>query len=48
MNALYQYGTLATIEDYGVRAKRHLGNPNTISKNMKVLRNKDIVEMKGG
>ena len=30
------------------RAKYHLGNPNTISKNKKVLQNKDIVEMKGG
>ena len=30
------------------RTKYHLGNPNTISKNKKVLQNKDIVEMKGG
>lgn len=31
-----------------IRTKYHLGNPNTISKNKKVLQNKDIVEMKGG
>ena len=30
------------------RTKYHLGNPNTISKNKKVLQNKDIVEIKGG
>ncbi|MBQ1702258.1 MAG: orc1/cdc6 family replication initiation protein [Prevotella sp.] len=30
------------------RTKYHLGNPNTISKNKKVLQNKDIVEVKGG
>jgi len=30
------------------KAKYHLGNPNTISKNKKVLQNKDVVEMKGG
>ena len=30
------------------RAKYHLGNPNTISKNKKILQNKDIVEMHGG
>ena len=30
------------------KAKYHLGNPNTINKNKKVLQNKDIVEMKGG
>ncbi len=30
------------------RAKYHLGNPNTISKNKKILQNKDIVEMQGG
>jgi hypothetical protein len=30
------------------RAKYHLGNPNTISKNKKVLQNKDVVEMQGG
>ena len=30
------------------RSKYHLGNPNTISKNKKILQNKDIVEMKGG
>ena len=30
------------------RTKYHLGNPNTISKNKKVLQNKDIVEMNGG
>ena len=30
------------------RAKYHLGNPNTISKNKKILQNKDIVEMQDG
>ena len=30
------------------RTKYHLGNPNTISKNKKILQNKDIVEMKSG
>lgn len=30
------------------RAKYHLGNPNTISKNKKILQNKDIVEQRGG
>ena len=30
------------------RANYHLGNPNTISKNKKILQNKDVVEMKGG
>jgi DNA-binding transcriptional regulator YhcF (GntR family) len=30
------------------RAKYHLGNPNTISKNKKILQNKDIVELQGG
>ena len=30
------------------RAKYHLGNPNTISKNKKILQNKDIVEQQGG
>ena len=30
------------------RAKYHLGNPNTISKNKKLLQNKDVVEMQGG
>lgn len=29
-------------------AKYHLGNPNTISKNKKILQNKDIVELQGG
>lgn len=30
------------------RAKYHLGNPNIISKNKRILQNKVIVEMKGG
>ena len=30
------------------RAKYHLGNPTTISKNKKILQNKDVVEMQGG
>ena len=30
------------------RAKYHLGTPNTISKNKKILQNKDIVELQGG
>ncbi len=30
------------------RAKYHLGNPNTISKNKRILQNKDIVEMQDG
>jgi DNA-binding transcriptional regulator YhcF (GntR family) len=33
---------------YGLKQMINLGNPNTISKNKKVLQNKDIVEMKGG
>ncbi len=31
-----------------VRAKYHLGNPNTISKNKRILQNKDIVELHNG
>ena len=31
-----------------VRQKYHLGNPNTISKNKRILQNKDIVEAQGG
>lgn len=31
-----------------VRMKYHLGNPNTISKNKRILQNKDIVEAQGG
>ena len=31
-----------------VRLKYHLGNPNTISKNKRILQNKDIVEAQGG
>ena len=30
------------------RAQYHLGNPNTISKNKKILQNKDIVELQSG
>ncbi len=30
------------------RAKYHLGNPNTISKNKRILQNKDIVELHNG
>lgn len=30
------------------RAKYHLGNPNTISKNKKILQTRDIVELQGG
>lgn len=30
------------------RAKYHLGNPNTISKNKKILQNKDILELQHG
>ncbi len=31
-----------------IRAKYHLGNPNTISKNKRILQNKDIVELQNG